>query len=129
MSWKISVRNVMWEYVHGMFGLIQALIVEETLRDLLLLKHILGIYYGHNATRPGFLHFTSKEKFIKNKICLLEVEDYVKFANLTMYRKPQTHISKILVQNFYITVNYFEGKQFIVFGLYGAQEVETRISD
>ena len=92
--------------------------VERPKTYLHVFHAILLTYAAQYILLATFLHFSSKKELIQDKVCLLKVEDDVKFA----------HISIILVHLLDVSMNDLKCDQFIIGRVASGDEEERGIA-
>lgn len=66
----------------------------------------------------AFLHLTGKEELVEDEVCLLKVEDDIKFA----------HIAIIFVHLFDEAMHNLQGYEFVIGGVYSGDEEKGGIT-
>jgi hypothetical protein len=88
------------------------------LTHLHILEAVLLAYTAEHVFLAALLHFARQQKLIEDEVCLLEVEDDVEFA----------HVSVVLVHLLDIAMDNLERNQLIVGRIASGDEEERGIS-
>jgi hypothetical protein len=88
------------------------------LTHLHVLQAVLLAYTAEHVLLATLLHFARQQKLIEDEVCLLEVEDDVELA----------HVSVVLIHLLDIAMDDFERDQLIVCGVATSDEEERGIS-
>lgn len=101
------------------------------------LRYDLLIGFGHSLQDrldTGLLYLSSHQVFIEDKVGLVKVEDKVQFANLRIQTSGKClgklhsgYISKVSIQRLHVSMNYFQGQQFILLLINSHNKVQTSI--
>ena len=65
----------------------------------------------------GFNQVTSHDDLFKDKVCLMKIEDEVKF----------THVAEVSIQNLHEMMDYIQHDKFIIVLLYSHRKIQTCI--
>jgi hypothetical protein len=93
-------------------------ISREVRAYLHIFKAVLLAYASQHILLAALLHFASKEQLIQDEVCLLEVEDDVKFADIAI----------VLVHLLNVSMDDLEGDQFIICRIASGDEKQRSIA-